>query len=196
MIKKEKDDIRQEYIARRKAMTKDEREQRDKAICAAAEGLVSFKYAEYVLLYAATEDEINVFDVAKSAWKKGKTVAFPRCDKKSHTMKYHIVSSLDELSVDSYGILEPREDAPVYDPAVQTGSAVCFVPGLVYDKAGYRLGYGKGFYDRYLSEFSGCMIGVVYSDYIIPTAPRGRFDISVDVLLTEKGVKAARSARK
>ena len=63
------------------------------------------------------------------------------------------------------------------------------MPGLVYDKAGYRLGYGKGFYDRYLSHFSGCTLGVVYSDYILPTVPRGRFDVSVDILLTEKGVK-------
>ena len=189
MIKKEKDDIRHDYIARRKTMDKDERKKRDESICKTAQGLVSFKYAEYVLLYAATEDEIDVYDIARAAWKNGKTVAFPRCDKKTHTMKYHIVTSLDELSPDSYGIMEPGENMPVYEPDSQTGSSVCFVPGLVYDKAGYRLGYGKGFYDRYLSEFAGCMIGVVYSDYIVPAVPRGRFDISVDILLTEKGVK-------
>ena len=73
---------------------------------------------------------------------------------------------------------------------------VCFVPGLVYDKAGYRLGYGKGFYDRYLSSFTGCTIGVVYSDYILPEVPRGRFDMSVDILLTEKGVKVTKTAKK
>ena len=104
-------------------------------------------------------------------------------------MQYHLVSSLDELAQDSYGILEPPPENPIYDPENDLGSAVCFVPGLVYDKAGYRLGYGKGFYDRYLSHFSGCTLGVVYSDYILPTVPRGRFDVSVDILLTEKGVK-------
>jgi 5-formyltetrahydrofolate cyclo-ligase len=104
-------------------------------------------------------------------------------------MEYHTVGSLDELTPDAYGILEPPADAPVYDPINEKRSAVCFVPGLVYDRAGYRLGYGKGFYDRYLSHFSGCTLGVVYSDYILPTVPRGRFDVSVDILLTEKGVK-------
>ena len=78
----------------------------------------------------------------------------------------------------------------MYDPSKESGSAVCFVPGLLYDKAGFRLGYGKGFYDRYLSSFSGCKIGVIYSDYILPVVPRGRFDVSVDTLLTEKGVKS------
>ena len=195
MIKKQKDDIREEYKERRQNMTAEEKFRRDSALCAAAEGLVSFRYAEYVLLYAATPDEIDVYDIARAAFEKGKKVCFPRCDKKTHTMKYHIVSSLDELKPDAYDILEPAEDAPVYDPS-DPGGAVCFVPGLVYDRAGYRLGYGKGFYDRYLSAFSGCTIGVVYSDYILPEVPRGRFDVSVDILLTEKGVKVTKDAKK
>lgn len=189
MIKKQKDDIREEYKERRREMPIEERHRRDEAICRVVEGLVSFRYAEYVLLYAATEGEIDVNPIAELALEKGKKVCFPRCDKRTHTMTYHIVNSLDELAVDSYGLLEPAEDAPMYEPERDTGAAVCFVPGLVYDKAGYRLGYGKGFYDRYLSAFSGCTIGVVYSDYILPVVPRGRFDMSVDILLTEKGVK-------
>ena len=195
MIKKQKDDIREEYKQRRVEMPMEERHRRDEAICHVAEGLVSFRYAEYVLLYAATEGEIDVNAIAELALEKGKKVCFPRCDKKTHTMTYHIVNSLDELAVDSYGILEPAEDAPIYEPEKDTGAAVCFVPGLVYDKAGYRLGYGKGFYDRYLSAFSGCTIGVVYSDYILPVVPRGRFDVSVDILLTEKGVKITKQGK-
>ena len=53
-----------------------------------------------------------------------------------------------------------------------------------------------GFYDRYLSAFSGCTIGVVYSDYILNEVPRGRFDVSVDILLTEKGVRVTKDSRK
>ena len=195
MIKKQKDDIREEYKQRRVEMPIEERHRRDEAICHVAEGLVSFRYAEYVLLYAATEGEIDVNAIAELALEKGKKVCFPRCDKKTHTMTYHMVNALDELAVDSYGILEPAEDAPIYEPEKDTGAAVCFVPGLVYDKAGYRLGYGKGFYDRYLSAFSGCTIGVVYSDYILPVVPRGRFDVSVDILLTEKGVKITKQGK-
>lgn len=196
MIKKQKDDIRAEYKLLRSEMDREEKARRDAAICKTAEGLVSFKYAEYVLLYAAQENEIDLTALANVAFERGKKVLFPRCDKKTHTMKYHIVSSLDELKPDSYGIAEPAEDAPVYDASVDVGGAVCFVPGLVYDKAGYRLGYGKGFYDRYLSAFSGCTIGVIYSDYILPEVPRGRFDVSVNILLTEKGVRATKESKK
>jgi len=196
MIKKQKDDIREEYKERRSNMSPQEKFVRDEAICRAAEGLVSFRYAEFVLLYAATPDEIDIFPLARTALAKGKKVLFPRCDKKTHTMQYHIVSSLDELEPDSYGLLEPKPDAPIYDAQTEVGGAVCFVPGLVYDKAGYRLGYGKGFYDRYLSGFSGCTIGVVYSDFILPEVPRGRFDVSVDILLTEKGVRVTKDSKK
>lgn len=188
-IRKEKDELRQKYLAMRASMESEVKQTRDEAICKCAQGLVSFRYAEFVLLYAATDNEIDVSAIAEVAFKAGKKVAFPRSDKDTHTMKYHFVSSLDELTVDTYGIKEPPKDAPVYDPSKESGSAVCFIPGLLYDKAGYRLGYGKGFYDRYLSAFSGCKIGVIYSDYILPTVPRGRFDVSVDILLTEKGVK-------
>ncbi len=189
MIRKQKDDIRAEYSARRAAMDPGEKKRRDAAICRAALSLVSFRFAEYVLLYAAMENEIDIFDVAREALSRGKKIAFPRCDTVTHSMQYHTVGSLDELAPDAYNILEPPAGAPVYDPINEKRSAVCFVPGLVYDRAGYRLGYGKGFYDRYLSHFSGCTLGVVYSDYILPSVPRGRYDVSVDILLTEKGVK-------
>lgn len=192
IIKKEKDELREKYIAKRRAMDSALKAQRDAAICRAAAELVSFRYAQYVLLYAATDDEINISGIAEAAWRAGKTVAYPRCNKDTHTMKYHIVTSEDELSPDSYGIREPSPDLPVYDPAVASGSSLCFVPGLLYDRNGYRLGYGKGFYDRYLSSFSGCKIGVVYSDYIIPSVPRGRYDVALDILLTESGVKTVR----
>lgn len=188
-VRDKKNAIRAEYKELRRAMDKDIKAERDRKICETATGLVSFRYADFVLLYAATEDEIDIYEIARVALERGKKIAFPRCRKEDHTMKYHIVESLDQLAPDSYGIKEPSEDLPVYDPETSTGSAICFVPGLVYDKAGYRVGYGKGFYDRFLSSFKGSSIGVVYSDFIMPKVPRGRFDMKVDILLSEKGVK-------
>ena len=187
-IKKDKDEIRARYKEKRDTMDPSLRASRDKSICKTAVNLASFRHAKYVLMYAPIDGEIDVNPIALEALSKGKKVAFPRCNRENHTMKYHIVSSLEELVEDSYGILEPSESAPVFDPKLSVES-ICFVPGLCYDKKGYRLGYGKGFYDRYLSAFKGCIIGVVYSDFILPSVPKGRFDISLGVLLTEKGVK-------
>ena len=189
IIKKEKDEIRKTYLEKRRAIDHDEKVSRDSKICVCAMSLASYRYAEYILLYAPTDDEVDILPVAEDALKKGKRVAFPRCNTENHTMNYHIINSLDDLKPDSYGIREPDESLPIYDRKADGSKAICFVPGLVYDKRGYRLGYGKGFYDRYLSEFSGNIIGVVYSDFILDEVPRGRFDVNIKILLTEKGVR-------
>ena len=186
-IKKEKDDIRKIYIKKRNAMDPVKKAKRDEKICRSAMSLAGYRYAQCVLMYAPTEGEIDIMPIARDALEKGKRVAFPRCNTENHTMKYHFVTSLDSLVPDSYGIREPSEDLPVYDPQSDE-TAICFVPGLVYDRQGCRLGYGKGFYDRYLSSFGGNIIGVVYSDFILPRVPRGRFDVKINILLTEKGV--------
>ena len=188
-IREEKDRIRDSYLEKRKAMTEEERLRRDSRICEIAQGLVSFRHAEVILFYAPTQYEIDVMPLAELALARGKQIAFPRCDTESHSMDYHFVTDLTQLSPEAYNIREPDPSLPVYDREKDGRTAICFVPGAVYDKGGYRIGYGKGYYDRYLNGFSGCKIGVVYSDFITARVPRGRYDIATDILLTEKGVK-------
>ena len=193
-IKQEKDALREKYKVLRREISPDEKLRRDKAICERSRNLASYRYAKHVLLYAATPDEISLFALAESALKAGKKVFFPRCNTEERTMTYHSVSSLDELSPDSYGICEPPESAPVFDPQKDQGFSVCFVPGLLFDRMGFRLGYGGGYYDRFLSSFGGNRVGIVYSDFILPQVPRGRFDEKMDILLTERNniiIKAA-----
>lgn len=189
MIRKEKDDIRHEYIEKRKLITPDEKVQRDTKICTLAQSLVSFRYAEVILMYAPTPREIDIMPLISAAIAKGKQVAFPKCNTENRTMNYHFITNEDDLTVQSYNIREPNESLPIYNPKSDQRSAVCLVPALVYDRSGYRLGYGKGYYDRYLSDFAGCKIGVVYSDFILQSVPRGRFDLNVDILLTERGIR-------
>ena len=61
---------------------------------------------------------------------------------------------------------------------------------IEFDKDNYRLGYGGGYYDRYLSSFKGTTIGLAYYDFILKSVPKGRFDFAVDVLLSERGIYA------
>ena len=166
----------------------EERARRDAAICRAALELVSFRHANVVLLYAPIGAEIDVMPIAEAALARGKQVAFPRCNVAERTMQFHIVSDPAALSPGAYGIREPDPQAPVF-AAAPGENAVCFVPGLVYDKSGYRLGYGGGYYDRFLAAFPGGKVGVIYSDFILPVLPRGYFDARMDILLTEKNVR-------
>jgi 5-formyltetrahydrofolate cyclo-ligase len=99
-------------------------------------------------------------------------------------MSFYYASSLEELKAGMFNIPEPM-GGEIYRP--QNGD-VCIVPGLAYDKYGFRLGYGRGFYDRFLSGFSGVTVGLCYSSFIDSCLPRGKYDVKTDVVLTEKGV--------
>ena len=104
-------------------------------------------------------------------------------------MTYHIVESLDELSVGSFGLLEPSEDAPLYDPKSDTRGSLAFAPAIAFDRAGYRLGYGGGYYDRFFNAYNGSVVGVIFSEFVVPSLPHGRYDIRAGLLITEKGVR-------
>ena len=169
-----KKELRAQFREKRLAIPAKLKKQRDEAICSYAINMAAFRYAECVLMYAPTKYEIDVF--------------FPKCNKETKTMTYCLVSSLDELIPDVYGIDAPPETATAYDPN-DKATTLCLIPGLTYDKSGYRVGYGGGYYDRFLADFKGCKAGVIYNDFIISSVPRGHFDYKVDIMLTEKNVR-------
>lgn len=194
-LKIQKNGIREEYLAKRDMLDDACRAANDERLCSLFTSLVTFRYADTVLLYVPMRNEIDVMPVAKKALEAGKKVGFPCCYPETRTMEFRIVSGLEDLTEsDSYGISEPSKECPVYDIEANRTPAVCIVPAVVYDTKGYRIGYGRGYYDRYLSAFNGTKVGLAYSDFIIPQVPRGRYDLAVDVLVTEKGVKAIKKA--
>ncbi len=187
-IRKKKNDIREKYKALRAALPADAKAHMDQKICTSFFSLATYRYADVLLMYSPKADEVDVLPIARRALADGKKIAFPRCIPESHDMEYHYITSLDQLKKGTYGLLEPTPDLPVYDRA-STAPSACIVPALVYDKRGYRLGYGKGYYDRYLGGYIGSKVGMIYSDYIIDSLPRGRFDLCVDFIVTEKGLR-------
>ena len=188
-IRKKKNDIREKYKALRQALPADKKALMDKKICDTFLSLATYRYASVLLMYAPKSDEVNIFPIAERALADGKQVAFPRCKPETHDMDYHFITSLDQLEKGSYGLLEPNPSLPIFDCSTSTAPGACIVPALVYDKRGYRLGYGKGYYDRYLGGYNGSKVGMIYSDYIIDSLPRGRFDLNVDFIVTEKGLR-------
>ncbi|MBQ8164134.1 MAG: 5-formyltetrahydrofolate cyclo-ligase [Clostridia bacterium] len=188
-IKREKDAIRKEFSSKRDSIPAQTRELYSEKICNYAKGLISFRHADIILLYAPIKSEIDILPLAKFALESGKRIAFPRCNTENRTMKFHFISSFDDFEIGAYGIREPKAHLPVYDPEKTSGVAICFVPGIAFDVYGYRLGYGKGYYDKFLNVFKGSTIGFAFSDLITDKLPRGRFDLHCDIMITENGIK-------
>lgn len=191
-MKNQKAELREKILLKRAAVTPEDRRRMSDEICRRACSLSGFRLAETILLYAPKDIEVDVLPIAKAAWAEGKTVAFPKCHRSPEGiayMTYHIVYDLSELKPGKYGIYEPDDDAPVYDAKNDPRSSICFAPALAFDKKGYRLGYGGGYYDRYFNTYCGSVIGVIFSEFIMPSLPHGKYDIKAGLLITEKGVK-------
>lgn len=158
----------------------------DKKICNKLLNLWAVRDAKTVLCYVSTPIEVDTKEFINALLKSGKTVAVPRCEGGKSEMNFYRIDSLDELLPGSFGVLEPTPDSE--KKIVDTKNTVCVVPAFIFDKKGFRLGYGKGYYDRYLSRYEGSTVGICYDENITEELFHGKYDRAVDLVLTEKHI--------
>ncbi len=192
-IRKHKIDLRKQHLERRSAIPAETRAVRDEKICKNILSSAAYRYADVLLLYYPIKGEVNVLPVMEAAVNAGKKVAFPRCRAEDHSMTFYYTSSQSDFEKGSYGLQEPLTDLPVFDPEdISRKNVLCIVPAVVYDRRGYRVGYGGGYYDRFFGKYKPASVGVVYEEFILRSVPHGRFDISVDVVVSERGIYACK----
>ncbi len=177
--------LRREYTARRDALDPSDAAITDAALCRAVIELLEFSSTPTLLLYAPIGREVDVRPLFFVARERGIAVAFPRTEKSTHQMTFHTVDSLDELLPGSYGIPEPVHDRPA-----DLLRALCVLPGLAFDRDGYRLGYGGGYYDRFLSAHPDIISVAPVRDGFLSSAPlpRDEYDRRADIIITSKEV--------
>lgn len=179
-----KSELRKELLLKRKNV--DKKSQKDESIC---ENLICsdvYLDAKQVLFYAALDDEINVDECINDALMLGKKVALPRCINSNGDMKFYFINSLDELESGHFGVREPKEDSK--NEVLNYESTICIVPGVAFDKKGYRLGYGKGYYDRFLKKSTALSVGLCYNELVNDKLPIDEYDIAVDYIVDENGI--------
>ena len=180
----EKKAARQIFKRMRSELLENERQPLDLALFTHLVNCEAFKSAHTVLCYYSVKGEPNTLSIAEYALRLGKKVAFPVSHKESKRLTFHYVSALSDLTEGTYGILEPSLDSPSPD---KTDKAICIVPALAFDKSGKRLGYGGGYYDRFLSDFQGIAIGLAYDSFLVDKIPTDEYDATMNIIITEKG---------
>lgn len=143
----------------------------------------AYREADVILTYVSTAIEVDTKALINHSLKLGKKVAAPYCIESSR-MKFYYINSIDELEKRTFGVLEPV--AKKENEVTNFENSICIIPGLAFDKNGFRLGYGKGYYDRFLSAYTGKTIGLCYESCICQKLPTGKYDKKVNTLITNK----------
>ena len=142
--------------------------------------LEEYKKADTIFLYAATNNEVLTNLIFKDAIAHNKKVAFPKVIGKD--MVFMKVNTIDELKEGYFSILEP------VDAEVITNADIVITPGVAFDKNMNRVGYGKGFYDRYFNDNPSLFIAIAYSYQVVDKIDSDKFDIKMDMIVTEKEI--------
>jgi 5-formyltetrahydrofolate cyclo-ligase len=171
--------------AARRHLAPGERRERSARIAAALRGLPAFRDAAVVCSYVSYREEVETREVIAALLAAGRRVAVPaHLHGTGHPLVFAEIAALDELVPNHFGILQPALDRLRIVP---TGAIPLFlVPGLAFDPAGGRLGYGLGFYDRALADAPGALaVGLAFACQVLARVPVDDHDVPMDLVVTE-----------
>ena len=175
-----KAEIRHRILKKRKSIDVEQKAVFDQIIQEKVQKHPWFQEAQEVFCYVPIRGEVDTMPIIKAAWDLGKRVAVPKVLSKTE-MKFFYIQSYDDQKPGVFGVLEP-----VTGQTAEPGSACVIVPGSVFDSHGNRIGYGGGYYDRYLvSHPDYHTIAIAYSLQVIDELPTEDTDVPVQNLLTE-----------
>ncbi len=192
----EKAALRRHYTSLRERIPEAERRQAEEAIRATLFSLPAWQDTPLVCGYASMGSEFDTFPIWKRAADGGKTYALPVTvtGAREGKMVFRALSGFapDALTLGRFGIREPAESCPPLSLREFSG-AMLLIPGLAFDDGGFRLGYGGGYYDRFLATLLEASIpvtavGLCFSACRPHTLPRESFDLPVDLIIDERSV--------
>ncbi|MCG6553664.1 MAG: 5-formyltetrahydrofolate cyclo-ligase [Candidatus Magnetominusculus sp. LBB02] len=179
--------LRKEAVYVRNAISSDIKKINDAAIYKNLFDTDEFINARSVMFFASIKSEPDTLTMIAAALSINKTVILPRTNLKTRALEPYIIKSLSELIPGYMGIPEPNPAACA--PAGDIDIIV--MPGLAFDETGGRVGYGGGYYDRFISGMTidrPTLAAVAYNIQVIEHVPVMSYDIKVDMIITESGV--------
>lgn len=182
-LQMDKKALRARVLAARDGMTDAARHSASRDIIARLLALPEVSSAGCVMTYMSFGVEVDTHGFFEALLADAKTILLPRIDREQKQLVVHAVARDEDLVPGVWGILEPRDDLPV----VSIGEAdVMLIPGLAFDRAGNRLGYGAGYYDRLLAGAGRkpWRIAAAFDCQIVEAVPAGPQDIPIHALIT------------
>lgn len=182
-----KSDARTEALRRRRALDADRRQLLDMLVFERAHKFRPFQLADVVHVFRSTADEINTWPFIEYAWGIGKSVFVPVSDPRTLSLRHVQIHRSTEWTVGSYGIVEPvvTPDSHIVEASFFGESAAIVVPVVAFDSSRRRVGYGKGYYDRFLAESTAPTVGIAYECQKLPTIEFEEHDVVLTAIATD-----------
>lgn len=181
--------IRRQILELRDGMDAEERERKSSLIAGRVMDHPAFKEADCILCYASYKSEADTFSLMGHALAMGKKVYCPKVHGKE--MEFYRIFSMEDLKKGYKGIREPRgEGERLFMPGMAAEEKCLMVmPGSVFDRDRNRIGYGGGYYDRYLAGHAGiATVAVCFDMQVLEKVPSDVYDRKPDMVLTERGI--------
>jgi len=178
--------IRKKILAVRENHKEEDRLTKDQEIKKKMFSLLEFRKAKIVLFYVSIKGEVRTDKMISESLEKGKRILVPFADLNKRTLLISEINNLEELEPGAFGIPEPKN--PREFPLEKIDLVV--IPGIAFDRKGNRVGYGMGFYDRFLKGLKPHVpkIALAYDFQIVNEIPAEGEDVTVDMIITEKEI--------
>ena len=179
-----KKEIRAEVKKSRKEALPEQIRENSDVICDTFLSLPEYQNAKVIFAYMDCKNEVETQKVIEQCWKDGKIIAVPKVFGK--IMKYYEIHSYDDLEEGYFGIREPKHELL---KEIESEEGVMILPGVAFDVSRHRVGYGGGFYDRYLEAHPNMKkIAFAFEFQVFEEVPYEVFDKQPEKIITEKRI--------
>lgn len=183
--------VRKEYLKLRNELNATDVFDKSMEICSRIINSSFYRETDRFFVYAALGNEVDLTSFVRQAWKDGKTVCFPKVF--GEDMEFFKVTGFEQLEEGSFHVSEPKPGCEPFplQASPDTGQILILTPGIAFSESGARIGYGKGFYDRYFHRmeqagYEFIPVGIAYRFQITNEFEAEAFDYKMTTVFTEK----------
>ncbi|MDN7240473.1 5-formyltetrahydrofolate cyclo-ligase [Planococcus sp. N028] len=181
----EKVQQRNEVLTQLKEMNEHTYQEKSRTILSRLMEDPAFEAAGTIGVTIAAFPEVDTIPLIEFCWENGKQVAVPKCNPSTYTMDFYVIENFNQLETVYMKLKEPIVTETIHASPEQIDLMI--VPGVVFSRSGYRIGFGGGYYDRYLTSFPGVTRSLAFDLQIADSVPIEVHDIPVAGIHTESG---------
>lgn len=179
--------LRNQMIEKLKLMNQQEKRAIEKKITAQLFATAIWKNASTIGLTVSQSFEWDTHSIMERAWKEQKNIVVPKCNTKKKQLTFYKINSRNDLEYGYAEIMEPH--SAITEIIDKDAIELLIVPGLIFDELGFRIGFGGGYYDRFLVDFDNITMALASKKQLVQKLPVDEYDIPVQYIVTEDGCK-------